>query len=271
MNLVSMNRRVLAFSMGLLGCTRPEPPPTFAAPTHPWLPPAMIWAWHGRQDLSGLDPDRVGVAYLARTLHIGPQGVDVTPRHEAIILPPNTTLLGVVRIEIDPVMSPEMWLQWSERMIDQVLVVAGEPHVRGVQIDFDAPTRFRSAYVSWLSALRSRLPQGQRLSMTALASWCFDDRWLDRAPVDVVVPMMFAIGSATAVLRTRLEREGRFAEPACSGTLGLSMDEPWPSHPSFPHLWFFGPGSWTPKRIAQVEASIATPARVTTALALGQP
>jgi len=53
----------------------------------------------------------------------------------------------------------------------------------------------RDFYRALLQDLRAQLPDNVPLSMTALASFCIGDRWLEGLPVDEAVPMIFRMGA----------------------------------------------------------------------------
>jgi hypothetical protein len=67
-------------------------------------------------------------------------------------------------------------LRWPEPVYRQLLGQvdrwrrAGN-NVIGIQIDFDARTRYLNEYVDFLRDLRQRLPQNYRLSITGLLDW----------------------------------------------------------------------------------------------------
>ncbi|EIU1681440.1 DUF3142 domain-containing protein [Pseudomonas aeruginosa] len=67
-------------------------------------------------------------------------------------------------------------LRWTPRIYEAVLNQvqrwkrAGNPVV-GIQIDFDARTRYLDEYVDFLRDLRRRLPREYRLSITGLLDW----------------------------------------------------------------------------------------------------
>lgn len=67
-------------------------------------------------------------------------------------------------------------LRWPEPVYSQLLgqvqrwQQAGNPVV-GIQIDFDARTRYLNEYLSFLRDLRQRLPAQYRLSITGLMDW----------------------------------------------------------------------------------------------------
>jgi len=92
--------------------------------------------------------------------------------------------------------------------------------------------------------VRAALPDSIGLSMTALASWCFGDRWLGRLPVDEVVPMLFRMGRDDRKIRGLLSSHGDVECEACAKAVGLSTDEaPW-RPPSARRLYLFCPERW---------------------------
>ena len=84
------------------------------------------------------------------------------------------------------------------------------PRVRGVQIDFDATLSERDAYRALIHDVRKRLGPATPLSITALASWCIGDDWLNGLPVDEAIPMLFRMGPVNANWRISVtSRDGR--------------------------------------------------------------
>src|SRR5437868_2712929 len=75
-------------------------------PSHPdrlsALPRIFLWAWERPEDLTLIDPSRVGVAYLAGTIYLSDDLVHERPRMQPLLVPPGTDLIAVVRIESDP-------------------------------------------------------------------------------------------------------------------------------------------------------------------------
>jgi hypothetical protein len=63
------------------------------------MPHVMLWAREQREDLSFIDPQKVGVAYLAGTLHLHGDRVVMRPRLQPLIVPRDSTVVAVVRIE----------------------------------------------------------------------------------------------------------------------------------------------------------------------------
>ena len=199
-----------------------------------------LWVWHGPHDLRGLGAS-ARVAYLARTLRIGPEGLRVLPRRGALELDPGTPRLAVVRIEYVPGAPAGAFAREAPTLLEAIAPVF-EEDAAGLQIDFDAPLSARGAYEALLGKLRERLPRNWTLEMTALGSWCLQDRWLARAPVDRVVPMLFGPGHARDETWAALGR-GPLPEPRCRASQGLWEGEVPPRVPE--QLYVFPRARWT--------------------------
>jgi len=193
------------------------------------LPRTTLWAWERPEDLTTIDPRTTAVAYLDRTILIGPPSaspnVIVQPRRQPLSAPTAAVLIAVVRIEVPPGLVPSV--NQRQQALAALLDSASVPGIAAFQVDFDATRSQRPFYAALLKDLRRQMPPGLPLSITALASWCSYDDWIAALPVDEAVPMLF-----------RMEPDRRRAppdspwfqirEPLCQGSLGLSTHEPWP-------------------------------------------
>ncbi len=117
------------------------------------------------------------------------------------------------------------------------------PGYDAVQIDFDATVSERPFYRQLLEDLRRELLVP--LSITALASWCLGDRWLEDLPIDEAVPMLFRVGIDEDAIRAYLSRGDDFREPLCRTSYGLATDESPPPLRPGRRLYVFHPESWT--------------------------
>jgi hypothetical protein len=185
--------------------------------------------------------------------------VTVHPRRQPLSLPAALPLLAVTRIEAAA--GARLGVEQRRRTVAAVLATLDGPLGRraaGVQIDFDARLSERPFYAALLADLRRRLDDlpapRRRLEITALASWCLGDPWLDGLPVDDAVPMLFRMGVDDAAVRRHLAAGGDFASPLCRSSLGLSSDEPWPRLPAGRRLYVFHPAPWTAAAWAAVGA-----------------
>ena len=211
------------------------------------LPPVILWAWERPENFDFIDTKETGVAFLARTLHLGGDEVRVRPRLQPLRVPEGTTLVAVVRIEADKTEPPTLSSAQLEAVVSAIADLQQKRGVRGLQVDFDAVSSEREFYRSLLFELRRRLPDELSLSMTALSSWCVGDRWLDALPVDEAVPMLFRVGADEPQIRHFLEQGGEFRSPLCRTSYGLATDEIVPLRPAAARrFYFFNTRSWTP-------------------------
>jgi hypothetical protein len=204
----------------------------------------MLWAWERPEDLRGLGT-RAGVAFLAQTMTLRDGGLAVTPRRQPLLVDPATQLTAVTRIESTP----------GSLADDTLAVAAGEiartrllPRVTAVQVDFDAVASERAMYARLLRLVRDRVPPSVPVSMTALASWCAGDRWLDELPVDEAVAMLFRLGPVNAPF-LEIGRSPSVASAACNG-VGVSLDEPLALRAGGRRVYVFNPEAWTPGTVA---------------------
>ena len=208
------------------GCTKTKPPRKPISMSS--LPPVILWAWERPEDLSFIDPEQYGVAFLAQTLLLNGDEVVLQPRRQPLKVLPATKLIAVTRIESGTTKETKAALSDSQiqKSVSLVLQTLQLDNVAAVQIDFDARKSERVFYRKLLEQLRQNLPPFVPLSMTALASFCVGDRWLDDLPVDEVVPMVFQMGLDNQKIRNFLAAGNDFQEPLCRTSYGVAVDEP---------------------------------------------
>ena len=199
------------------------------------LPDIVLWAWERPEDLRFVNPERTGIAFLAATALIGANGsVCFQPRMQRLELPPNPAVLAVVRLQSLPA---HVTVQ-GQPLISGIRQIAALPNVRGIQIDFDARTSERNFYRALLRRLTREIDKP--IGVTALASWCIGDRWLDGEPIVEAVPMFFRMGRKES-------RDAVPESPICRSSIGLSTDEAWPVRrpPAIDRIYLFSPHAWT--------------------------
>ncbi len=81
--------------------------------------------------------------------------------------------------------------------------------------------------------------------MTALASWCLGDCWLDGLPVDEAVPMLFEMGPDGHRVRHHLASGGDFAHELCRRSYGVATYEPIPALRDGRRVYVFHDRAWT--------------------------
>lgn len=208
----------------------------------PGLPRVFLWAWERPEDLTWLDTRNVGVAFLARTVCPRGDGVAVRPRLQPLRVPPGTVLMAVVRVES----GGRAAAADVPRTARAIAVAAGLPGVRALQVDFDAVASERAFYRSLLHALRRRLPAPMPLSITALASWCEDDRWISGLPVAEAVPMLFRMGP------DHYSAGSDFRDDLCRSSVGISTDELPSRIPPRRRVYVFDPRAWSADHVQAV-------------------
>jgi hypothetical protein len=204
-----------------------------AAPVRP--EPALIpWAWERREDLRFADPG-TPVAWYAGIITLDGARVRVEPRRNPLALPEGTHRIAVIRIETRGATLSDEQLRATLAGIRRLFRNAEE-----LQLDFDATRSERAFYRKLLANVKA-----PRLSITALTSWCFEDRWLAGLPIDEAVPMYFRMGRDARRVRAHLARGAAIPEPRCRGSAGISLDEPLPRMPAAERIWIFNPDRWT--------------------------
>src|ERR1019366_318421 len=155
-----------------------------------------------------------GVAYLASTLYLNRDRVAARPRQQPLIVPPNSVVIAVVRIETDWRCAPTMASHQRAETARAIASVARFSPA-AIQIDFDARRSQRAFYRDLLGDVCSRLPASMPLTITALASWCLYDNWIAYLPIDEAVPMLYRMGTGTQEITAYLRGGGDFG-PALS-------------------------------------------------------
>jgi hypothetical protein len=248
------------------------------------LPKLFFWAWERSEDLRFLESKNAGVAFLAKTIYVPAPDEDprkdaggsllIRPRLQPLRVAPGTPLIAVVRIETRAGRQPASFFAedlrsssqpvftalQNQHLVDQIVDLQSLPNIRAIQIDFDATVSERASYVNLLKDLRYKIPSSLPLSITALASWCIGDPWLEQLPpgtIDEAVPMLFRMGPDAANVAKFLRSRDEFRGSACQNSLGLSIDEPLsnvlmkgasPNMPSDWHskrIYVFAPRAWT--------------------------
>ncbi len=216
------------------------------------LPPTILWAWERPEKLDYLDPQKTGVAFLAKTIYLRADRVSARPRLQPLTVPPGSQVIAVVRIESERAEPPTLSAPQAVKTAAEVSEAASLPNVVMVQVDFDARATERAFYRSLLTELRARLPPSTLLSITALASWCKGDNWLDELPIDEAVPMLFRMGVERQQFLSQLAAGEKFNAKLCQSSAGISTDEPMAQIPQVERVYVFNPTSWSPDQVNQI-------------------
>lgn len=219
-------------------------------------PGLVLWAWERPEDLTFLTGSRTAVAFLASTVRLEGGGAEVFPRRQPLRVRPETPLVAVVRVERGRERASSPTAGQRAAVVAAAVEAAGLPRVSELQLDWDAVTSERDAYAAILAELRQRLPH-LRLSITALASWCFGDPWILGLPIDDAVPMLFEMGSDGPSIRRALERSLDFRLPICRSSVGLSTRELRGRLPPERRLWLFHDRPWTEAAFAAASREVS--------------
>jgi Protein of unknown function (DUF3142) len=230
---------VLAFQCVFLGSDTQRPAATaIASARMSGLPPLTLWSWQRAEDLRAINRKSTAIAYLDQTVKVG-ASVEAVPRTQAFAFPAGSTLIPVVRIEVQP--GADLGSRAQRKVAELITRSASRPGSAALQIDFDATRSQRNFYREILFSVRHRIPQNMPLSITALVSWCSYDDWIGGLPVDEAVPMLFRMGPDARRIGAA---ELRIVEPLCSGSVGVSTHEPWPEEMSQKRTYVFADRGW---------------------------
>ena len=216
------------------------------------LPKLVLWVWERPENLEFLDAGEAGVAYLAGTLRLAGGEVMSTPRLQPLKVPPAMRLIAVIRMETGADVPPTLDAGQREKAVSEIVRLTTRSALAATQVDFDARKSERAFYAALLADLRRKLPKRQKLSITALSSWCLDDDWLRGLPIDEAVPMLFRMGPDEREVRRRLRSGRDFTDQACRQSVGVSTDEPLPAIPAGRRVYLFHPRPWTPVAAANI-------------------
>ena len=248
----------ITLSLVLFGACKPKPPRNRLDENH--FPRLVLWAWERPEDLKNIDANRFAVAFLAQTLVLKGDDVIVNPRHQPLDVSPETKLIAVTRIESQKQTGQPAALNDAQKQkaISLILRTPELRNISAIQIDFDAALSERDFYRALLRDLRAQLPDNVPLSMTALASFCVGDRWLDELPVDEAVPMIFRLGADDRTIKTLLVSGEDFREPLCQRSYGIAIDEPLEfKFKADRRIYVFNDHSWTPADANSIASGIS--------------
>jgi hypothetical protein len=209
------------------------------------VPSLVLWAWERPEQLNYLDSTKVGVAFLSKTIYLRHDRVLVRPRLQPLSVAEDVPLVAVTRIEADTHDSPTFSANQLSEASKEIAELSRLPRVTTVQIDFDAKLSEREFYRKLIIDLRKQLPENTALSITALASWCSGDNWLEDLPIDEAVPMLFRMGVDRNQILSQLTSETPFRSSKCRTSAGISVDEPLKGLPRTRRVYVFNPDSWS--------------------------
>ncbi|WP_157288291.1 hypothetical protein [Uliginosibacterium gangwonense] len=207
------------------------------------LPRQMVWAWERAEDLRWL-PAEVGVAYVALVIELDGRRIHLRPRSRPLLLRSETPLVPVIHVDALWHPSPSLSGKQRDAIVGQVLRLAGAGNQKVVQLDFEVRRSQRAFLEELVKRIRAGLPRDYALSVTALASWCAGDYWLDQLQADEIVPMAFRMGNDDKEIRALLAGQPHFTRERCTTAVGLATDEP-PIRVNSLRRYLFSPVPWS--------------------------
>jgi len=207
------------------------------------LPSTTVWAWQRPERLTFIDTRKSAVGVLAETITLSSPNIKIEPRLQPVATPEGTREIAVFRLQAPA--NANLSDQARGGVVWEVTKIAEYAKPSAIQIDFDATVSQREFYRALLKDLRAQLPREMPLSMTALVSWCSGDDWIGDLPVDEAVPMYFRMGVDNENIRRSLMDVRALREPLCRGSVGVSLDEPWPRFDYGVRVYAFAPAAWT--------------------------
>lgn len=222
----------------------------------------FLWSWERADDfdfLKTLPNRRIGVAFYAQTLFLKDENVIWKPRRQSLKIPDGVKRIAVTRIETTTAgtrVAPKFTAEQINKIVEFIVRTAQLKDVSEVQIDFDALESERENYREIVHKVRAKLPAALPLSITALASWCIGEQWLQDLPVSEAVPMLFRLGKTDDAVKTYLTAGKDFTQPLCRKSYGISTDENFVlDFQSGRRIYFFkdGKGNWRTDDLKKLE------------------
>lgn len=205
-------------------------------------PTIFAWTWNRDEDLRFLPPG-AGVAAVRVSVELEDDRVRVRANNGTWTAPAGAFVLPVVHVDAFERWHPALNAAQEDALVATIVAIGQGSPSAALQVDFEAAPAQRAFYRRVLARARERLPS-QWISITALASWCLDDRWTAGLPVDDVVAMAFRLGRDAPAHRRAINALGRWPAADCSST-GVAADEPGLRPPAHRALFLFSPRPWT--------------------------
>ncbi len=113
------------------------------------LPSTILWAWERPEKLDYIDPQKTGIAFLAKTIYLRADRIVSRPRLQPLAVPGGAQVIAVARIESERSQPPTLSTQQVDDVAVEISELASLPNVVMVQVDFDAKASERSFFLSF--------------------------------------------------------------------------------------------------------------------------
>ena len=204
------------------------------------LKKTVLWSWERYEDLSYIDPKVTSVAPLIATFIINKdEKVKAKLRLNHYKIPIKTNILPVFRIEIE---TANLNYATIYKLVLKILSLSKENQL--IQLDFDARLSQRTLYRDIINLL---VKHKREVSITALASFCTFDSWLDNLPIKFAVPMLYGGEAKDKGLREAkilFEKLGVWPVKKCRGYVGILQQNEKINIPNNHASFIFNNSAW---------------------------
>lgn len=192
--------------------------------------PIIFWVWERPENLYFVKDKNIGFAYLAGTVTKTDKNLEYYSRRQPLRIPDKSNTISVVRIEdrsTNHIFEDKYLPEISDYVVKSCIEKTSNT---ACQIDFDASESEIEFYKKLVVSVREKLPKEMKLSLTALVSWCVNDKaWFDELPIDEVIPMFFRLGKDENLYWQKIKEGSLKINSVCQKSVGIATDEPVPN------------------------------------------
>jgi len=193
--------------------------------------PVIFWVWERPENLYFIKDKNISFAYLAGTITKTDKNLEYYSRKQPLRIPDNSNTISVIRIEDrskDHIFEDKYLSEISDYVVKSCIEKTSNI---ACQIDFDATESQIEFYKKLVISVREKLPKEMKLSLTALVSWCVNDKtWFDGLPIDEAVPMFFRLGREENIYWQRISEGKLNISNSCQKAVGIATDESVPNN-----------------------------------------
>ncbi len=228
-------------------------------------PNITVWAWDRYEDLSFLEGCKASVAFYAGTIFLRDHETLFKPRLHSLKLPKVMKTTPVFRIE-SRYSKGQPAASTAGEVVNIIKQYQTAHRCKRIQLDFDAKESERQFFCSVLRLMRERLHPQTQIAVTALASWCLFDRWLDigNSAPDEAIAMLFSMGNSRDEVLSLLKDHQLATGGRTKVSIGISANEGYTNrrlkelvlfaHPV--NVYIFNSLPWTRERFKVVKEEV---------------
>ncbi len=219
----------------------------------------IIWAWERKENFAFLNNPEFNnynftIAFYALGIEFKEGKFKSTKRLNQINFPNNINKIPVIRVDNydKPISEPDD--KRIKLLVDLIIETCTKYNTKECQVDFDIRQSEIESYKEILSEVKQRLPEGMKLSITVLVSWCRLGSWVDQTSVDYAVPMFYDLGSDKRKIMTGDVDSNFLKAEKCKAFIGVSKDDSIPSYFGIKskNLYLWSNNSWSRENLAEI-------------------